>query len=265
MFSPDRPEALRRAVEGHRGAGLHRAGRLRRGAGRRCPTASGSPTPSPSREERYRLAVVQPGQDRRSSSSWSRSTRGEPTLVIGQYLDQLDELGRAPRRARHHGRDAGQGARSGCSRRSATGEIDAAGGLARSRTSPSTCPRPSVAIQVSGTFGSRQEEAQRLGRVLRPKARRPHRALLHGRRPRHRRPEFAAHRQRFLAEQGYAYRSSTPTTSATSRPDPPEPGDRAPIPATREGWRSAASPHRDPADCHPSRMGSAPLPLRSRR
>ena len=63
-----------------------------------------------------------------------------------------------------------------------------------------------MAIQVSGSFGSRQEEAQRLGRILRPKA--------DGRGARFYTvvtrdtvdADFAAHRQRFLAEQGYAYR-----------------------------------------------------------
>ena len=66
-------------------------------------------------------------------------------------------------------------------------------------------PDASVAVQVSGTFGSRQEEAQRLGRILRPKA--------DGRQARFytvvsrdtNEAEFAAKRQRFLAEQGYAY------------------------------------------------------------
>ena len=67
-------------------------------------------------------------------------------------------------------------------------------------------PEASVIVQVSGTFGSRQEEAQRLGRILRPKA--------DGRGARFYTvvtrdtvdADFAAHRQRFLAEQGYAYR-----------------------------------------------------------
>ncbi len=67
-------------------------------------------------------------------------------------------------------------------------------------------PEAAVAIQVSGTFGSRQEEAQRLGRILRPKA--------DGRGARFYAvvardtvdQDYAAHRQRFLAEQGYAYR-----------------------------------------------------------
>ena len=66
-------------------------------------------------------------------------------------------------------------------------------------------PEAAVAIQVSGTFGSRQEEAQRLGRVLRPKAdgRQAHFYTVVSRDTID--TEYAAHRQRFLAEQGYAY------------------------------------------------------------
>jgi len=67
-------------------------------------------------------------------------------------------------------------------------------------------PEAAVAIQVSGTFGSRQEEAQRLGRILRPKAdgrsARFYAAVARDTLDQ----EYAAHRQRFLAEQGYAYR-----------------------------------------------------------
>lgn len=66
-------------------------------------------------------------------------------------------------------------------------------------------PEAAVAIQVSGTFSSRQEEAQRLGRLLRPKADGAEavfytvvaRDTLDS--------EYAMHRQRFLAEQAYAY------------------------------------------------------------
>ena len=92
VFSLIGPEALRRAVEGHRGAGLHRAGRLRRGAGhadrRRAARL---------RDRRARGAL--PARRRRTpprpgwSSELVAQHRGEPTLVIGQYLDQLDELG----------------------------------------------------------------------------------------------------------------------------------------------------------------------------
>ncbi len=66
-------------------------------------------------------------------------------------------------------------------------------------------PEASVAIQVSGAYGSRQEEAQRLGRVLRPKASglgaRFYAVVARDTLDQ----DYAAHRQRFLAELGYAY------------------------------------------------------------
>jgi DNA excision repair protein ERCC-3 len=70
-------------------------------------------------------------------------------------------------------------------------------------------PDATVAIQVSGTFGSRQqkkEEGQRLGRILRPKddGRQAHFYSVVSRDTLD--TDYAAHRQRFLAEQGYAYR-----------------------------------------------------------
>jgi DNA excision repair protein ERCC-3 len=66
-------------------------------------------------------------------------------------------------------------------------------------------PDANVMIQVSGTFGSRQEEAQRLGRILRPKAgERPARFYTLVSRDT-REMDFAHHRQLFLTEQGYSY------------------------------------------------------------
>ena len=64
-------------------------------------------------------------------------------------------------------------------------------------------PDASVAIQVSGTFGSRQEEAQRLGRILRPKKRNSYFYSLVSRHTTE--EEFALNRQKFLTEQGYKY------------------------------------------------------------
>jgi DNA excision repair protein ERCC-3 len=127
-----------------------------------------------------------------------------PTLVIGAYLDQLDELGKAL--------DAPviQGSTKNKEREVLfdafrKGEIQT---LVVSKVANFSIdlPEASVAVQVSGTFGSRQEEAQRLGRLLRPKhdGGQAHfysvvsRDTLDA--------EYAAHRQRFLAEQGYAYR-----------------------------------------------------------
>lgn len=65
-------------------------------------------------------------------------------------------------------------------------------------------PDASLAIQVSGTFGSRQEEAQRLGRILRPKERTSRFFTLITRNTVE--EEFGSNRQKFLAEQGYSYR-----------------------------------------------------------
>ncbi|PRY53458.1 DNA excision repair protein ERCC-3 [Knoellia remsis] len=130
--------------------------------------------------------------------------RGEPTLVIGQYLDQLEEIsgrldaelitGETPVAQRQRLFEAFR-----------TGEISL---LVVSKVANFSVdlPEASVAIQVSGTFGSRQEEAQRLGRVLRPKGdgRTAHFYTVVARDTVD--ADFAAHRQRFLAEQGYAYR-----------------------------------------------------------
>ena len=65
-------------------------------------------------------------------------------------------------------------------------------------------PDASLAIQVSGTFGSRQEEAQRLGRILRPKERKSRFFTLITRSTVE--EEFGSNRQKFLAEQGYEYK-----------------------------------------------------------
>ncbi len=128
----------------------------------------------------------------------------EPTLVIGAYLEQLDELGEeldAP---------VIQGSTRNAERERL---FDAfrAGEVTRLVVSKVAnfsidLPDATVAIQVSGTFGSRQEEAQRLGRLLRPKSdgRQAHFYSVVSRDTLD--TDYAAHRQRFLAEQGYAYR-----------------------------------------------------------
>ncbi|MDT0260832.1 DNA repair helicase XPB [Jatrophihabitans lederbergiae] len=128
----------------------------------------------------------------------------DQVLVIGAYLDQLDEVaehlgdipiiqGSTPNKERERLYDS---FRSGETRvlvvsKVANFSID--------------LPEAAVAIQISGTFGSRQEEAQRLGRVLRPKhdGRQAHFYTVVSRDTLD--AEYAAHRQRFLAEQGYAY------------------------------------------------------------
>jgi len=154
-------------------------------------------------EERYRLCSTADTKTRVVEKLVSRH-RDDQTLVIGQYLDQLDELGERLDAPVVKGETTVR-ERERLFAEFRTGEIKL---LVVSRVANFSVdlPEATVAIQVSGTFGSRQEEAQRLGRVLRPKA--------DGRTARFYAvvardtvdQEYAAHRQRFLAEQGYAYR-----------------------------------------------------------
>jgi DNA excision repair protein ERCC-3 len=127
----------------------------------------------------------------------------DQVLVIGAYLDQLDELGAALDMPVIQGstKNAERERLYDAFRRK---EIP---GLVVSKVANFSIdlPEAAIAIQVSGTFGSRQEEAQRLGRVLRPKedGRTAHFYTVVSRDTLDQ--EYAAHRQRFLAEQGYAY------------------------------------------------------------
>ena len=164
--------------------------------------------------ERLRYATAEPDDRYRLASTTDTKTRvverlvarhrGEQVLVIGQYLDQLDVLGEHLAAPVIKG-DTPVNERERLFEAFRRGEVQT---LVVSKVANFSVDRPeaTVAIQVSGTFGSRQEEAQRLGRVLRPKA--------DGRGARFYAvvsrdtldQDYAAHRQRFLAEQGYAYR-----------------------------------------------------------
>ena len=129
--------------------------------------------------------------------------RGERLLVIGQYIEQLRDLGE------RLGAPVVMGEMKVAERERLFDEFRAGrvGTLVVSKVANFSVdlPEAALAIQVSGTFGSRQEEAQRLGRILRPKQ--------PGRRARFYTvvsrdtvdAEYAGHRQRFLAERGYAY------------------------------------------------------------
>ncbi len=123
-------------------------------------------------------------------------------LVIGQYLQQLDEIvkelgcpiitGKTPtaERDRIYNEFREGKIRVLVVSKVANFAID--------------LPDASLAIQVSGTFGSRQEEAQRLGRILRPKDRKSRFFTLITRSTVE--EEFGSNRQKFLAEQGYEYK-----------------------------------------------------------
>lgn len=154
-------------------------------------------------KDRYRLAAC-------SSVKYSVVDKildkhsGKQTLLIGAYLDQLKTL------ANRIGAPVIDGRTSAAKRERLfaqfrAGEITT---LVVSKVANFSIDLPdtAVVVQLSGTFGSRQEEAQRLGRLLRPKSTGEiayfytivTRDTVDA--------TFALHRQRFLAEQGYGYR-----------------------------------------------------------
>ncbi|MFD2027820.1 DNA repair helicase XPB [Promicromonospora aerolata] len=154
-------------------------------------------------EDKYRLAASASGKKKVVEQIVARHP-DDQVLVIGQYIDQLEEL------AEHLGAPIITGATTNKERQRLFGAFRE-GEISRLVVSKVAnysvdLPEASVAIQVSGSFGSRQEEAQRLGRIMRPKAdgRTAHFYAVVARDTVDQ--DFAAHRQRFLAEQGYAYR-----------------------------------------------------------
>ena len=153
-------------------------------------------------EERYRIAATAQSKLPVIRRVLERHP-DEPSLVIGAYLDQLEELGRALDAPVIQGSTTNK-EREKLFDQFRNGEVRV---LVVSKVANFSIdlPEAAVAVQVSGTFGSRQEEAQRLGRVLRPKAdgRQAHFYTVVSRDTLD--SEYAAHRQRFLAEQGYAY------------------------------------------------------------
>ena len=162
-------------------------------------------------EERMLYATAQPRDRYRIAAQASAKLRAvdkilashdQQALIIGGYVDQLRELGE------HLDAPVIDGTTSTAKREKLfqqfrEGELSI---LVVSKVANFSIdlPEAALAIQVSGTFGSRQEEAQRLGRLLRPKETA---ALFYTLVTRDSLDaDYAMHRQRFLAEQGYAYR-----------------------------------------------------------
>ena len=150
--------------------------------------------------EKYRIASENPAKIPVVNELLARHL-DDSILVIGQYISQLEEIakhlhvpiitGKTPNseRDRIYGEFRSGALKTIVVSKVANFAID--------------LPDASVAIQISGTFGSRQEEAQRLGRILRPKEKDSHfYTIVTGRTVEE---EFAANRQKFLAEQGYEY------------------------------------------------------------
>jgi DNA excision repair protein ERCC-3 len=150
--------------------------------------------------QKYRIASENPAKAE-VIYALLKHHREDSVLVIGQYIDQLEELAKNlgvpiitgktpnPERDRIYGEFRTGEVRTIVVSKVANFAID--------------LPDASVAIQISGTFGSRQEEAQRLGRILRPKEKNSHFYTIVTNQTVE--EEFAANRQKFLAEQGYEY------------------------------------------------------------
>ena len=147
--------------------------------------------------------------------------REDTVLIIGQYLDQLDRLAKLLDCPIITGKTAYRD-REMLYAKFRSGEEKL---LVVSKVANFSIdlPEANVAIQVSGTFGSRQEEAQRLGRILRPKSdggpARFYSVVTRDTRDR----EFAANRQRFLTEQGYRYEIVDYVPGAPAAPASAEP------------------------------------------
>jgi DNA excision repair protein ERCC-3 len=173
------------------------------------------------RRSRFRLAAENPAKPELVRRILDAHP-GEPALVIGTYVDQVKALGRALDAPVLTGSTA-QRKRESLLDAFRAGRLPA---LAVSKVANFAIDLPdaSLAVQVSGTFGSRQEEAQRLGRLLRPKPGRnqAHFYTLVSRDTVEQ--DFALRRQLFLCEQGYSYR----------------------IEDAEEGWRAGAEAQGEP-------------------
>ena len=152
------------------------------------------------KREKYRIASENPLKDE-AVLQLAANHADDRILVIGQYIKQLENLakilnvpiitGKTPNNEREQ-----------IYRAFKNGELRIIV-VSKVANFAIDLPDASMAIQVSGSFGSRQEEAQRLGRILRPKNRNSWFYTLVSRYTVE--EEFAANRQKFLAEQGYKY------------------------------------------------------------
>lgn len=152
------------------------------------------------RREKYKLSST---NDAKNSvvDSLLEKHKGESIIIIGQYLDQLKDL------QKRLGFPMITGSTSNSKRDELYSRfkegLDKVIIVSKVANFAIDLPDASVAIQISGTFGSRQEEAQRLGRILRPK-RNP--CFFYSLVSKYTvEEEFSANRQKFLVEQGYHY------------------------------------------------------------
>jgi DNA excision repair protein ERCC-3 len=152
------------------------------------------------RKQKYRIASENPDKIKLVKELIENHVE-DSVLVIGQYLNQLDLIadsiqapvitGKTPNAERERLYNE---FRSGRIRVIVVSKV---------ANFAIDLPDASVAIQVSGSYGSRQEEAQRLGRILRPKKKNSYFYTIVTRYTSE--EEYAMNRQKFLTEQGYKY------------------------------------------------------------
>jgi DNA excision repair protein ERCC-3 len=151
--------------------------------------------------EKYRIASENPRKED-AARQLVENHREDQILVIGQYITQLESLARLLKAPLITGKTANP-ERERIYAAFKKGEVRVIV-VSRVANFAIDLPDASCAVQVSGSFGSRQEEAQRLGRILRPKGGKN--AWFYTLVSRYTVEEdFAANRQKFLAEQGYKY------------------------------------------------------------
>ncbi len=153
-----------------------------------------------SKREKYRIASVN-GNKMDIIDFLVKKHSDDSIIVIGQYIEQLEEIKKRFGWPIVTGKTSNK-ARDEIYQKFRNREIRV---LIVSKVANFAIDLPdcSVAIQVSGTFGSRQEEAQRLGRILRPKEKESHFYTVITEYSEE--EEFAMNRQKFLSEQGYSY------------------------------------------------------------
>jgi DNA excision repair protein ERCC-3 len=157
--------------------------------------------------EKYRIASENPLKEE-AAVELIRNHPEDHILVIGQYLTQLESLAKLLKAPLITGKTP-NGERERIYGAFKKGEVRVIV-VSRVANFAIDLPDASMAVQVSGSFGSRQEEAQRLGRILRPKERsrdgKSRNSWFYTLVSRFTVEEdFAANRQQFLAEQGYKY------------------------------------------------------------
>ncbi len=152
------------------------------------------------KRQKFRIASENPAKIRITEQIIANH-RKDSIMVIGQYLNQLNEI------SKHLGAPLITGKTPNMEREKIYKAFkdgkEPVIVVSKVANFAIDLPDASVAIQISGTFGSRQEEAQRLGRILRPKKRNSYFYSIISKYTTE--EHFAANRQKFLTEQGYKY------------------------------------------------------------